>query len=75
MFKRFRIVPFVIGLAIGYAILVLYKPERAVVHEYPHPDTVKDTVYKDRKGRCYSYTATEVDCDANEGTLKQYPLV
>ena len=74
MINRFRIVPFLIGVAVGYVILTYYTADKPIVYEYPHPDTVDNSVYKDRKGECYSYTATEVDCDANEATIKPYPL-
>ena len=74
MFKHFRVVPFIIGLAIGYLIFIFYKTENQIVYEYPHPDNVKDRVYKDTNGVCYSYTAQSVDCDKNESTLKPYPL-
>jgi hypothetical protein len=71
MIKRFRIVPFVIGLILGYGLLHYYVVDKPVVYEYPHPSTKK--IYKHRNGSCYSYSATEVDCDANEGRLKAYP--
>ena len=74
MLKHFRIIPFVVGIAIGVFILFFYVTPPHTVYMYPHPDTVKDKVYKDRDGICYSYTSSEVDCDKNENTLKQYPL-
>jgi hypothetical protein len=74
MLKHFRLVPFLIGACIGAFIFFFYKAPPAIVYRYPHPDTVKDRVYKDKTGVCYSYTSSEVDCDKNEETLKQYPL-
>ena len=74
MLKHFRIIPFLIGVAIGIFILFFYVTPPPTVYMYPHPDTVKDKVYKDRDGICYSYKSSEVDCDKNENTLKQYPL-
>jgi len=74
MLKHFRIIPFLVGVAIGIFILFFYVTLPPTVYMYPHPDTVKDKVYKDRDGICYSYTSSEVDCDKNEETLKQYPL-
>jgi len=72
MIKRFRIIPFVVGIIVGYVLLHYYTAEKPVVYEYPHPSTKK--TYKDRNGQCYSYSATEVDCDANEANLKPYPV-
>jgi hypothetical protein len=74
MLKHFRIVPFIIGLAAGYGLLVFYRTEPRIVYEYPHPRNVDTRTYKDKNGVCYSYTAKEVNCDQNEATIKPYPL-
>ena len=74
MLKHFRLLPFGAGLALGVVLLVLYKPPKKTIYEYPHPENVKDRVYRDQNGVCYKYLAEKVDCDANEGTLKAYPI-
>ena len=74
MFKHFRLIPFIGGLVIGYLFFIYYKADAHITYEYPHPDNVKDRVYKDHNGVCYSYTSQTVDCDKNEDTLKPYPL-
>jgi hypothetical protein len=66
--------PFIGGLVLGFLVLCFYKPEPVILYEYPHPQKVGDKVYRDRAGVCYSYKPTEVNCDANEATLKPYPL-
>lgn len=73
--KDFKIVPFLIGLLIGVVVLIFFKGEKRVVVEYPHPDAASaGKIYRDNTGICYKYNATEVDCDKNEATLKQYPI-
>lgn len=75
MLSHFRFFPFLLGLAIGYVVFLIYKPEKQVIRQYPHPDEKnKEKVYKDPNGTCYKYTTHEVDCDANESTLKDYPI-
>lgn len=74
MLSHFRLIPFLIGLAIGYVVMLIYKPEKEVVRQYPHPEKAKDKIFKDLNGMCYTYTSHEVDCDANESTLKDYPI-
>lgn len=74
MFHHFRAIPFIVGIAAGYLLLVYYKPPPTVVYEYPHPQNVQGRVYRDKNNVCYSYTSTKVDCDANESTLRQYPI-
>jgi hypothetical protein len=74
MLKHFRIIPFLLGLGAGYVLFLFYKTEPRVIYEYPHPKNVDTRTYKDKNNVCYSYTAKEVACDQNEGTLRQYPL-
>ena len=74
MIKQFRIIPFIAGIIIGYIIFSNYKMETRSIYQYPHPENVHERVYKDKNNVCYSYTAQEVKCNANEATLKQYPL-
>jgi len=74
MLKHLRLMPFIGGIVIGVLMILYYKASDVVVYEYPHPQNVNDRVYKDNNGLCYTYTAKNVDCDANEATLKQYPI-
>lgn len=74
MYKHFRIKAFAIGIVIGLFLLYAYKQPPAIIYEYPHPQNVGVRVYRDTNGVCYKYTAAKVDCDANEATLRPYPL-
>ena len=74
MLDHFQVFPFVIGIVVGVLMLFFYNPPPTVVYEYPHPHNVNNRVYRDKNNVCYSYTSKEVDCDANEATLKTYPL-
>lgn len=66
--------PFLLGIGAALLVFWVYKPEKQVIRQYPHPQDAKDRIFKDPNGTCYRYTAHEVDCDANEGTLKDYPI-
>jgi hypothetical protein len=55
-------------------MLIFYKVPPTVILEYPHPQNIHDRVYRDKNGICYHYTAEKVGCDANEATLKAYPI-
>lgn len=74
MLHHFRLYPFLAGLAVGVLLIVFYKAAPIVVYNYPHPQNVRDRVYRDTNGVCYKYNAQEVECDENEGTLKMYPI-
>jgi hypothetical protein len=74
MFSYFEWKPFLIGLVLGVLLLIFFKPVKEVIYKYPHPKTIERLVYRDENKACYQYGVTEVDCDKNEATLKDYPL-
>ena len=74
MLAHFRIVPFMIGIVAGAIIFSFYKPEKQVIRQYPHPSDAASKVFRDQNKSCYTYTSHEVNCDANESTLKEYPI-
>ncbi len=74
LLKQFKWLPFLLGLGIGFIALRFVKTEPVKVLEYPHPDTVKQRVYRDKNSVCYKYTAVEVNCDENQHNLTPYPL-
>jgi hypothetical protein len=74
MLNHFRILPFLAGLCVGAAFLFFYKSSKTLIYEYPHPQNGIDRVYRDKNGACYTYTSEEVNCDANEKSLKPYPI-
>lgn len=74
MFAYFEFKPFLIGLAFGVLLLLFFRPPKETIYKYPHPKTVEQLVYRDNNNACYKYKVSEVDCDKNEGTLKDYPL-
>ena len=75
LFDFFYFHPFLIGLIVGVLYIAFGgRGAHEVIYKYPHPTTVDALVYKDPNGACYRYRVQEVNCDANEGKLKEYPL-
>ena len=74
MIKHFRIIPFLVGAAIGLYLVYNFNSDKPTVVRYPSPDNVDKLTYRDKNGVCYKYKSTEVDCNKNEKTLKQYPI-
>jgi hypothetical protein len=74
MFAYFEWKPFLLGLVVGGLLILFFKPQQDIIYKYPHPKTVEQLVYRDTNKACYKYTVNEVNCDKNEGTLKEYPL-
>jgi hypothetical protein len=74
MLHHIKLVPFAAGLVVGLFLLFFYTTPSLVIYQYPHPQDKETRIYKDKNAACYSYSSTEVSCDANEGTLRPYPL-
>ena len=74
MLKHIRLLPFTAGIGVGLLLLFFYDIPKTIIYEYPHPHNINERVYRDKNGMCYEYTAQKVKCDANEGTLRQYPI-
>jgi hypothetical protein len=68
----FHMLPFIIGIIVGYILLILYKDEKISIIDYPKPFDNK--VYVDKNNVKFQYITKEVDCDKNEATLKSYPI-
>jgi hypothetical protein len=74
MINHVRLYPFIFGLVVGIIAVLFVKPEQAIVYKYPNPESKEQPVYKDKNGICYRYKPSKVDCDKNEGKLKEFPL-
>jgi hypothetical protein len=74
MLKHLRLIPFTAGVVAGVLLLLFYQTPRKLIYEYPHPHDVTNRVYRDENGICYTYSSKTVECDANEATLRQYPI-
>jgi len=74
MLNHFEIMPFLIGFVVGIVGILIWKPKPRVIIKYPHPTNIEQLTYRDPNGVCYTYKSKEVSCDANEQSLKPYPL-
>lgn len=74
MLKHIKLAPLLLGLLLGIIGILFIKPEQSITYKYPTPATAEKTIYKDKNGVCYRYDAKEVECDKNEGRLKEFPL-
>jgi len=74
MLNHIKLAPLLLGLLLGIIGILFIKPEQSITYKYPTPATAEKTIYKDKNGVCYRYEPKEVDCDKNEGRLKDFPL-
>lgn len=74
MIKHIRLIPLIIGIIFGIIGIYFVKPEQNIIYKYPTPENAGKLTYKDKNGLCYKYSAKEVNCDANESRLKDYPI-
>ena len=66
MWHHFKLLPFIVGLVIGFVIFFYFKPDAAEnkdrVVKWPHPSNAGKVVYRDRNGLCYTFDAQIADC-------------
>jgi hypothetical protein len=74
MLNHIKLAPLLLGLLLGIIGVLFIKPEQSVTYKYPTPETADKMIYKDKNNVCYRYKANQVDCDKNEGRLKDFPL-
>jgi hypothetical protein len=63
-----------LGIAIGIIAQFVVIPEKKVIVKYPEPGKADKMTFRDSNGTCFKFTATEVDCKANEAELQDFPL-
>ncbi len=64
----------VLGIIIGIIAQFVVVPEKKVIVRYPEPSKAEAMIFRDSNGACFKFKTTEVDCKANEGVLKDFPL-
>jgi hypothetical protein len=74
MLSHIQIIPLIVGLALGIIGILFIDPDKRIIYKYPNPENAGKITYKDNNGVCYKYNANKVNCDKNEGKLKDYPL-
>jgi hypothetical protein len=63
-----------LGVAIGIIAQFVIVPEKKVVVKYPEPSKADGMVFRDSNGTSFKFSASEVDCKSNEGSLNDFPL-
>jgi hypothetical protein len=74
IFNHINLLYFLVGIAIGIVAQFVIVPEKKVVVKYPDPSKADAMIFRDSNGTCFKFTAPEVDCNANEGNLNDFPL-
>lgn len=74
LFEHINLMYLLLGIAIGIIAQLVIVPEKKVVVKYPEPSKTEALVFRDSNGTCFKFNASEVDCNANEGVLKDFPL-
>jgi hypothetical protein len=73
--NHFRIVPFLVGLAVAAVIFLGLKPEASErVVKWPRPENAGKVTYRDRNGICYSFEAQIVGCEKVKDKIKNYSI-
>jgi hypothetical protein len=65
---------FLLSLAVGLFFVYILGPEEKKIFVYPSPQTVKNTLYKDKADQCFQYEAQKVTCPTNIFLIKKIPM-
>ncbi len=74
LFEHVKLMYLLLGIAIGIIAQLVVVPEKKVVVKYPEPSKADAMIFRDSNGTCFKFTASELDCNANEGNLNDFPL-
>jgi hypothetical protein len=74
MISHIKLYYVLVGIIVGIVGILFIKPTQKLIYKYPTPENAGKITYKDKNGLCYKYASKEVNCDANEARLKDYPL-
>jgi len=75
LLKNIKFFPLLMSFAFGIFIVYILKPTPIIIIKYPNIENAGKLIYKDRNGTCFVYETKEVDCNANEGRIRAFPLV
>jgi len=75
LLKNIKFFPLLMSFAFGIFIVYILKPTPIIIVKYPNIENAGKLIYKDRNGTCFVYETKEVDCNANEGRIRAFPLV
>jgi hypothetical protein len=64
----------VAGIVIGIIAQLVIKPEQKTIVRYPEPSKADSMVFRDSNNACFKFKVTDVECNANEGDLLDFPL-
>jgi hypothetical protein len=74
IFDHINILYMILGIVIGIIAQFVIIPEKRVIVKYPEPSKADTMIFRDSNGICFKFTASEVDCIANEKILQDFPL-
>lgn len=76
MFHHFKLLPFLAGLAAGYVVFFIIRPDASKtgdrVVKWPNPENAGKITYRDRNGMCYTFEAQLADCAKVKESLTTY---
>ncbi len=72
--KYISIKVFIASLCIGLLFAYLSAPTPTIIHVYPTPDNVDNLEYVDKANNCFKFSATEVKCPSDRGSIKTIPI-
>jgi len=72
--KYISIKVFIASLCLGLLFAYLSAPTPTIIQVYPTPDNVDQVEYIDKANNCFKFSATEVKCPSDRGSIKSIPI-
>ena len=75
LFKKiFNIKYFIIGLVIGFILVLLYPINKKEVIIYPNNENKGDIQFKDAGNNCFEAVVEEIECPKNPSNVNIIPI-
>ena len=72
MFLKYISLPiFLVSFAVGLFFVYIHGSDLKPIYIYPTPENMRNVLFKDNAGNCFTYKSMEVDCTEN---VKEIPV-
>jgi hypothetical protein len=74
MLEKINLFYFIISFCIGIILVNIIKPKPEIIMKFPTKYNIDSTVYEDKSGNCFKYTAEEKECPSDKTLIKDHPI-
>ncbi len=74
MLEKINFFYFIAAFCIGIILVNIIKPKPEIIMKFPTKYNIDSTVYEDKSGNCFKYTAEEKECPSDKSLIKEHPI-